>query len=170
MQNLRFVSPCINVVGPAGPTTNTARLSPQYEGKTRGYHCSHWALDDGRENARNMLSCKQTSGYWNEKLLHQVRDLFELNVELRYQNVNGAHSMMSISIPLLSSSLMNKTISEGSQVQIQFHAVFLYVTRFCVGEEAYCYVLTTKSDISKERTCRLRIHKKDGEKKWLNRC
>jgi hypothetical protein len=26
---------------PAGPTTNTARLSPQYEGKTGGCHCSH---------------------------------------------------------------------------------------------------------------------------------
>jgi hypothetical protein len=45
-----------------GPTTNTARLSPRYEGKTRGCHCSHWAPDDGRENTRNMLSCKQTSG------------------------------------------------------------------------------------------------------------
>ena len=50
------------VVGPAGPTTNTARLSPRYEGKTRGCHCSHWAPDDGRENAQNMLSCKRTSG------------------------------------------------------------------------------------------------------------
>jgi hypothetical protein len=50
------------VVGPAGPTTNTTRLSPRYEGKTRGCHCSNWAPDDGRENARNMLSCKQTSG------------------------------------------------------------------------------------------------------------
>jgi hypothetical protein len=39
-------------------TTNTARLSPRYEGKTRGCHCSHWAPDDGRENARNILSCK----------------------------------------------------------------------------------------------------------------
>jgi hypothetical protein len=29
------------VVGPVGLTTNTARLSPQYEGKTRGCHCSH---------------------------------------------------------------------------------------------------------------------------------
>jgi hypothetical protein len=26
---------------PAGATTNTARLSLQYEGKTRGCHCSH---------------------------------------------------------------------------------------------------------------------------------
>ena len=34
---------------PAGPTTNTARLSPRYEGKTRGCHCRHWAPDDGRE-------------------------------------------------------------------------------------------------------------------------
>jgi hypothetical protein len=42
---------------PAGPTTNTARLLPRYEGKTRGCHCSHWALDDGR---KNMLNCKQT--------------------------------------------------------------------------------------------------------------
>jgi hypothetical protein len=51
------------VVGPADLTTNTAQLSPRYEGKTRGCHCNHWAPDDGRENARNMLSCKQTSGY-----------------------------------------------------------------------------------------------------------
>ena len=29
------------LVGPAGPTTNTARLSPRYEGKTRGCRCSH---------------------------------------------------------------------------------------------------------------------------------
>jgi hypothetical protein len=33
----------------AGPTTNTARLSQRYEGKTRGCHWSHWAPDDGRE-------------------------------------------------------------------------------------------------------------------------
>jgi hypothetical protein len=26
---------------PAGPTTNTARLSPRCEGKTRDFHCSH---------------------------------------------------------------------------------------------------------------------------------
>jgi hypothetical protein len=51
------------MVGPAGPTTNIARLSPRYEGKTRGCHCSHWAPDDGRGNARNTLSCKWTSGY-----------------------------------------------------------------------------------------------------------
>jgi hypothetical protein len=50
------------VVGPAGPTMNTARLSPRYGCKTRGCHCSHSARDDGWENARNMLSCKQTSG------------------------------------------------------------------------------------------------------------
>ena len=47
---------------PAGPATNTARLSPRYEGETRGCHCSHRAPVDGRENARNMLNCKQTSG------------------------------------------------------------------------------------------------------------
>jgi hypothetical protein len=47
---------------PASPTTNTARLSPRYEGKTRGCHCSHCAPDEGRENTQNMLSCKQTSG------------------------------------------------------------------------------------------------------------
>jgi hypothetical protein len=26
---------------PAGPTTNTSRLSPRYEGNTRGCHCSY---------------------------------------------------------------------------------------------------------------------------------
>jgi hypothetical protein len=46
------------LVGPVGPTRNTTRQSPRYGGKTRGCHCSHWAPDDGRENARNMLSCK----------------------------------------------------------------------------------------------------------------
>jgi hypothetical protein len=46
------------VVGPAGPTTKTARPTPRYKGKTRGCDCSHWAPDDGRDNARNMLSCK----------------------------------------------------------------------------------------------------------------
>jgi len=55
-----YSSPCFGrspVRGRACPTTNTARLSPRYESKTRGYYCSHWAPDDGRENARNMLSC-----------------------------------------------------------------------------------------------------------------
>jgi hypothetical protein len=55
-------SRAVFVVRPDGSTTNTARLSPQYEGKTRGCHCSHWAPYDGRQNARNMLSCNQTSG------------------------------------------------------------------------------------------------------------
>ena len=50
-------SRAVFVVGPAGPTTNTARQSLRYEGKTRGCHSSHWA-DDRRENARNMWSCK----------------------------------------------------------------------------------------------------------------
>jgi hypothetical protein len=43
---------------PVGPNTNTARLSPRDEGKTRGCYCSRWAPDDGQGNARNMLSCK----------------------------------------------------------------------------------------------------------------
>jgi hypothetical protein len=54
-------SRAVFVVGPAGPTTNTAQISPRYEGKIRGCHCSHWAPDNGRENARNLLSYKQTS-------------------------------------------------------------------------------------------------------------
>jgi hypothetical protein len=34
---------------------------PDHE-HNRGSDCSHRAPDDGRENTRNMLSCKQTSG------------------------------------------------------------------------------------------------------------
>jgi len=34
-------SRAVFVVGPTGPTTNTARLSPRYEGKLRGCYCSH---------------------------------------------------------------------------------------------------------------------------------
>jgi len=45
------------VVGPARPRT-TALLSPRFEGKTRGCYCSCWAPDDGRQDARNILSCK----------------------------------------------------------------------------------------------------------------
>jgi len=32
--------------------------TPRHEGKTRGCYCSCWAPDDGREEARNMFSCK----------------------------------------------------------------------------------------------------------------
>jgi hypothetical protein len=62
LPSYRGDSRAVFVVGPPGRTTHTARLSPRYEGKTRGCHCRHWAPDDGRENAPNMLSCKQTSG------------------------------------------------------------------------------------------------------------
>jgi hypothetical protein len=55
---LRIVVKVVLCSWPAG----TARLSPRYEGKTRGCHCSHWVPGDGRGNARNMLNCKQTSG------------------------------------------------------------------------------------------------------------
>jgi hypothetical protein len=36
----------------------TELLPPRSEGKTRGCYCSCWAPDNGREDARNMLSCK----------------------------------------------------------------------------------------------------------------
>jgi hypothetical protein len=38
---------CAVVCGRAGPTSNTARLSPRYEGKSRDCHCSR-APDNGR--------------------------------------------------------------------------------------------------------------------------
>ena len=57
LPSYRGDSRTVFVVGPTGPTTNTARLSPRYEGKIRGCHCTHWAPDDRRENAGNMLSC-----------------------------------------------------------------------------------------------------------------
>jgi len=47
-----LVAQCLNHLHycvPTGPTRNTAQLSPRYEGKTRGCHCSHWAPDDGRK-------------------------------------------------------------------------------------------------------------------------
>ena len=48
----------VRLVMITSPTMSTAQLSPRYEGKTRGCHCNHWAPDDGRENARNMLRFK----------------------------------------------------------------------------------------------------------------
>ena len=45
---LRIVVTAVLCSWLAGPTTNTARLSPRYEGKTRGCYCSHWAPHDGQ--------------------------------------------------------------------------------------------------------------------------
>jgi len=50
----------------------TALLPPRSNGKTRGCYCSCWAPDDGREDARNMLSCTYTSSNKLEELLHLV--------------------------------------------------------------------------------------------------
>jgi hypothetical protein len=72
------------VVGPVETRPRpTALLSPRSKGKTKGCYCSCWTLDDGRENARNMLSCTQTSSkklekivasswliYWNCMMIH----------------------------------------------------------------------------------------------------
>jgi len=50
----------------------TALLPPRSNGKTRGFYCSCWAHDDGREDAQNMLNHTQTSSNKLEKLLHIV--------------------------------------------------------------------------------------------------
>jgi hypothetical protein len=41
LPSYRGDSRVVFVVGPAGLTTNTARLSPRYEDKIKGCHCSH---------------------------------------------------------------------------------------------------------------------------------
>ena len=48
----------LRIVVIAVPCSWSGRLSPRYEGKTRGCYCSHRAPDDGWENAQNMMSCK----------------------------------------------------------------------------------------------------------------
>jgi hypothetical protein len=47
---------CWSWSGRPARTRPTALLSPRSEGKTKGCYCS-WAPDDGREDARNKLSC-----------------------------------------------------------------------------------------------------------------
>jgi len=76
---------------PARPRP-TALLPPRSNGKTRDCYCSCWAPDDGREDARNTLSCTQTPSNKLEKLLHLVGDLFEFmmmhglaNFKLRFK-------------------------------------------------------------------------------------
>jgi len=49
---------CWSWSGPRARPRPTAVISPRYDGKTRGCYCSCWAPDDGRVDARNMLSCK----------------------------------------------------------------------------------------------------------------
>jgi hypothetical protein len=41
-----------------GGRGQTTLLPPHTNGKTRGCYCTCWAPDDGREDVRNMLSCK----------------------------------------------------------------------------------------------------------------
>jgi len=50
-----FVSWCVR--GRAGPPYHKHSTTI-----TICCHCSHWAPDDGQQNARNIFSCKQTSG------------------------------------------------------------------------------------------------------------
>ena len=54
------------------PARTGKQLPPRSNGKPRGCHCSRWAPDDRREDARNMLSCKKTSSNKLEKFLHLV--------------------------------------------------------------------------------------------------
>ena len=65
LPSYRGDSRAVFVVGSAGPTTNTARLSPWYEGKTRGCHCSHWAPDDGQETPE---TCRAVNKRQDNKL------------------------------------------------------------------------------------------------------
>ena len=66
--------PVLCVLGAPYGAPNTqnlliAVLPPRSNGKTKGCYCSCWAPDDGREDARSMLSCTQTSSNKLEKLL-----------------------------------------------------------------------------------------------------
>jgi hypothetical protein len=56
---------------PARPRP-AALLMPRSNSKTRGCYCNCWAPDDGRVDARNMLSCTWTSSNKLEELLHLV--------------------------------------------------------------------------------------------------
>jgi len=76
-----------SVRGWAGPTTNTARLSPRYEGKTRDCHCSHWAPDDGgktpetcwavnkRQDIKLKNCCIRLAIYLNCTMMHGLTNL-----------------------------------------------------------------------------------------------
>jgi hypothetical protein len=80
-------SSAVFVVGPAGPTTNTARISPRYEGKTRGCNWSHWAPDDGREKSETCwavnkrqdnklkIYCIRMATYLNCTMMHGLTNL-----------------------------------------------------------------------------------------------
>ena len=82
---------------PAGPTTNTARLSPRYEGKTRGCYCSHellmmggrttetcWAVNKRQDNKLEncciwfviYLNCTTMHGLTNLKFISLFIYLF----------------------------------------------------------------------------------------------
>jgi len=106
LPSYRGDSRAVFMVGPAGPTTNTVRLSPRYESKTRGCRCSHWAPDDRRGNARNMFSCKQTSriinrktvasGWWFIWIARWCTDLQTLNLRVKL----SAHTVFMFCIYL----------------------------------------------------------------------
>jgi hypothetical protein len=79
---------------PAGPTTNTTWLSPRYEGKTRGCHCSHWAPDDRRKKRPKHVELQKdvriinwkifAPGWWFIWIVRWCTDLQTLNFTFKF--------------------------------------------------------------------------------------
>ena len=83
---LTFIYSTTTCFGPAGPTTNTARLSPRHEGKTRGCHCSHWAPDDGRVNTQTCWAVNKRQD--NKMKNYSIRLVIYLNCTMMHGLTN----------------------------------------------------------------------------------
>ena len=75
------------VSGILTPIIKSSTTAVAASGFTFGALSSFWAPDDGREDARNTLSCKQMSSNKLEKLLHLVGWFIRI-AEIYFKEVN----------------------------------------------------------------------------------
>jgi hypothetical protein len=83
LPSYRGDSRAVCVVGPAGPTTNTARLSPRYESKTEAATPVIELLMMGGKTPETCSAVNKRQDNKIKNLLHQIGDLFELYDDAR---------------------------------------------------------------------------------------
>jgi len=105
------------VVGPAGrsagPTTNTARISPQYEGKTEAATAVTELLMMGGKTPETCWAVNKRQDNKLEKLLRQVGDLFELNLKFRCQKVKERSGYSHLKEEALDRSMWRARFGRG---------------------------------------------------------
>ena len=139
----------------------TALLSPRCEGKTRGCYCSCWASDDGREDARNTLSCKYI--FFNSRFLASwinVNQNFQLDATV-CSHLFTAKSlyMFRVSQHLSSEALKTVTATSGighnTGTATSYQRGLLRTTVFSAPDDGCCDARNMYSDFAVNKCLRI---------------